>query len=221
MALEASWFEKIGGEFDQPYMKELKAFLIDEKAQKIIYPKGSEWFRAFELTPFDAVKVVILGQDPYHGEEQAHGLAFSVRKSVAIPPSLINIYSELRDDLGIVTPAHGFLESWAKNGVLLLNATLTVQKDSAGSHQNRGWERFTDQAIATISEEKQHVVFMLWGNYAQKKECLIDRAKHLILTAPHPSPRSAHLGFFGCKHFSKANQYLLEHHITPIDWQIV
>ncbi|MDR3162632.1 MAG: uracil-DNA glycosylase [Helicobacteraceae bacterium] len=221
MALEKSWFDQMGGEFSKPYMQELKRFLIGEReAGKFVFPRASLWFRAFELTPFESVKTVILGQDPYHGAGQAHGLAFSVQKGVTIPPSLANVYIELKNDINFTPPDHGFLEKWALEGVLLLNATLSVEKDRAGSHQNRGWEIFTDRAIEALSNRREHLVFMLWGSYAQKKAGLIDIGKHLILKAPHPSPLSAHRGFFGCGHFSKANEYLKRHGITPIEWQL-
>ncbi|MDR2151763.1 MAG: uracil-DNA glycosylase [Helicobacteraceae bacterium] len=220
MALETSWFNQIGSEFEKPYMATLREFLVVEKRSKTIYPRPSEWFKAFELTPFESVKAVILGQDPYHGANQAHGLAFSVQQGVAIPPSLINIYQELNDDLGLPPPNHGNLTAWARNGVLLLNATLTVEANRAGSHQTKGWESFTDAAIAALSQYRQNLVFMLWGSYAAKKRALIDEQKHLILTAPHPSPLSAYRGFFGCKHFSRANSYLVERGIAPIDWRL-
>jgi uracil-DNA glycosylase len=199
----------------------LKRFLRAEKDKhKIIYPHSSNWFHALEATPLDKVKVVILGQDPYHQPGQAHGLCFSVRPGVKLPPSLINIYKELRADLGIEPVTHGCLESWAKQGVLLLNAVLTVEASKANSHEGRGWERFTDKVVATVNEECEHVVFLLWGSYAQKKGAMIDTRRHLVLKAPHPSPLSARRGFFGCHHFSKANAYLQEHGKTPIDWQL-
>ncbi|GHV06752.1 uracil-DNA glycosylase [Campylobacterota bacterium] len=219
--MEASWFAKVGDELTKPYMQELRSFLISQReAGRRIYPLGSQWFRAFDLTPFESVKVVILGQDPYHGEAQAHGLAFSVQNGIAVPPSLHNIYIELQSDVGFTPPQHGFLESWAKEGVLLLNATLTVEANHAGSHQNHGWERFTDECVSALSRERDALVFLLWGSYAQKKRTLIDGSRHLILTAPHPSPLSAYRGFFGCKHFSKANDYLAKHGITPVNWQL-
>ncbi|MDR2639237.1 MAG: uracil-DNA glycosylase [Helicobacteraceae bacterium] len=220
MALETSWFNRIGGEFEKPYMAALREFLVAEKGRKTIYPRPSEWFKAFELTPFESVKAVILGQDPYHGENQAHGLAFSVQRGVAIPPSLINIYQEMKTDLGLNPPNHGNLTAWAQNGVLLLNATLTVEANRAGSHQMKGWESFTDAAIAALSRDRQNIVFMLWGSYAIKKQALIDGKKHLILTAPHPSPLSAYRGFFGCRHFSRANGYLIDCGAKPIDWRL-
>lgn len=221
MALESSWQAIIGEEFDKPYMQELKTFLQNEKgAKKTIFPHSSNWFKAFELTPFETVKVVILGQDPYHGPNQAHGLCFSVQPGVEIPPSLQNIYKELQSDVGFTHPGHGFLEYWARQGVLLLNATLTVEMAKAGSHQNKGWERFTDAAIHALAEKRDHLVFMLWGSYAQKKGAFIDPARHLVLKAPHPSPLSVYRGFYGCRHFSQANSYLSAHGQTPIDWQI-
>lgn len=218
--LEQSWLDVIGAEFDQPYMAQLKKFLQDEKARgKVIYPKGAEIFNAMNTTAFANVKVVIIGQDPYHGPGQAHGLCFSVRKGVAIPPSLINIYKEIETEYGVRMPAHGDLTGWAEQGVLLLNATLTVQHANAGSHQNKGWETFTDAIIRVISEKREHVVFLLWGSYAQRKGALIDRRKHCVLEAPHPSPLSAHRGFFGCGHFKKANEYLVKQGLAPVDWQ--
>ncbi|MDR1451091.1 MAG: uracil-DNA glycosylase [Helicobacteraceae bacterium] len=220
MGLETSWLNRIGGEFEKPYMAALREFLVVEKGRKTIYPRPSEWFKAFELTKFENVKAVILGQDPYHGENQAHGLAFSVQRGVAIPPSLVNIYQEIKNDLGISPPNHGNLTAWAQNGVLLLNATLTVEANRAGSHQMKGWETFTDAAIGALSRDRERLVFMLWGGYAIKKQALIDGRKHLILTAPHPSPLSAYRGFFGCKHFSRANDYLIERGVAPIDWRL-
>jgi uracil-DNA glycosylase len=217
--LEKSWLEVIGSEFDQPYMAKLKQFLQQEKESgRKIYPKGSEIFNALNTTPFDKVRVVIIGQDPYHGEGQAHGLAFSVRKGIATPPSLINIYKEIEAEFGTKRPPHGDLTGWAEQGVLLLNATLTVQHATAGSHQKKGWEDFTDAVIRAVSEKHEHVVFMLWGSYAQKKGAFIDRKKHLVLEAPHPSPLSAHRGFLGCGHFKKANAYLVNHGRSPIRW---
>ncbi|WP_027706969.1 uracil-DNA glycosylase [Zooshikella ganghwensis] len=219
--LEPSWKKVIGGEFNKAYMQQLKAFLVAEKqAGKTIYPKGSEYFQAFSLTPFEEVKVVILGQDPYHGPGQAHGLCFSVRPKVKIPPSLINIYKELQADLGITPPQHGCLEGWAKQGVLLLNSVLTVEQGRAAAHQGRGWEQFTDHAISVLNQSREGVVFMLWGAYAQKKGSYIDTSKHLVLKSVHPSPLSAHRGFLGCKHFSQANHYLQQQGKTPIDWQL-
>jgi len=218
--IEESWLEVLAAEFEQPYFVQLKAFLIEEKRQCTVYPPGSLIFNAFAHTPFEKVKVVILGQDPYHGKGQAHGLSFSVPNGVHPPPSLLNMYKEIQNDLGIVPSTSGNLECWADQGVFLLNATLTVRASTAGSHQNKGWEPFTDKVIQNLSEGREHLVFMLWGNYARAKKILIDRQKHLILEAPHPSPFSASSGFFGCKHFSKANEYLLQHGIEPIDWGV-
>lgn len=217
--LSPSWLTHLEAEFHQPYMQKLRKFLQQEKAMgKIIYPKGDEIFNALNTTGFDRVKVVILGQDPYHGPDQAHGLSFSVRDHVAIPPSLVNIYKEIEQEYGAPPPKSGDLTRWAEQGVLLLNATLTVAQAQAGSHQNKGWEEFTDRIIRLINDQKSHIVFMLWGAYAQKKGAFIDRTRHLVLTAPHPSPLSAHRGFIGCGHFKKANDYLVTHGLTPIEW---
>ncbi len=218
--LEASWLKFLGDEFDQPYMKELRLFLRGEKfKRRVIYPKGDEYFNALNLTPVDKVKVVILGQDPYHGPGQAHGLCFSVAGNVPPPPSLQNIFKEIQADLGINTAfPDGNLTGWANQGVLLLNSVLTVEKHKAASHQGRGWEQFTDKVIEVLSAQRQHCVFLLWGSYAQKKGAVIDTVKHLILKAPHPSPLSAHRGFFGCKHFSACNDYLSETGQVPVDW---
>lgn len=216
--IEESWQIALQSEFTSSYFTELREFLKVEKEGGIIYPPGSRIFAAFNFTPLTAVKVVILGQDPYHGKGQAHGLCFSVPEGIKPPPSLVNIYKELYDDLGISVPNTGNLEKWAKQGVLLLNATLTVRAGEAGSHQGRGWETFTDQVIKTISDLRAGVVFLLWGNYAQAKEELIDQNKHFVLKAPHPSPFSAARGFFGCKHFSKTNQILKELGLDEIDW---
>ena len=217
--IHSSWLKVIGREFEQSYMAQLKQFLREEKAAgKIIYPASSNWFSAFNETPFDQVKVVILGQDPYHGPRQAHGLCFSVLPGVAIPPSLRNMYKELQSDLGIQPPEHGCLTHWSRQGVLLLNATLTVEQGDAGAHQGRGWEQFTDRAVQILNERRQGLVFMLWGSYAQKKGALIDTSKHLVLKAPHPSPLSAYRGFLGCRHFSQANDYLQNRGVVPIDW---
>lgn len=219
--LEESWKAVLGSEFSKPYMQALKTFLSDEKAAgKAIFPAGSEYFRALDLTPIKNVRVVILGQDPYHGANQAHGLCFSVRPGVRVPPSLINIYKELKSDLGIEPPGHGFLEHWAKQGVLLLNSVLTVEESRAASHQGQGWETFTDQVIRAVNEDCEHVVFMLWGAYAQKKAAFVDQSRHLVLKAPHPSPLSAHNGFFGSRPFSKANAYLQANGYQPIDWKL-
>jgi uracil-DNA glycosylase len=221
--LEKSWLNVLAEEFDKSYMKTLKAFLLEEKHRgATVYPKGADIFNALEHTPFDKVKVVILGQDPYHGTGQAHGLSFSVQKGVAIPPSLKNIYKELEADIpGFKTPQHGNLTKWADEGVLLLNATLTVRAHEAGSHQGKGWEIFTDTVISRLSEQREGIVFLLWGRYAQNKSALIDQEKHTVLTAAHPSPFSAYNGFFGCHHFSLANEVLEKDGKLPIDWQIV
>ena len=219
--LHPSWLEPLRGEFEQPYMGELKRFLVEERAKgKSIFPRGGEWFRALDLTPLDQVRVVILGQDPYHGLGQAHGLCFSVQPGVQIPPSLVNIYKEIESDLGIRPARHGFLEHWAKQGVLLLNSVLTVEMGRAASHREKGWERFTDQIIQAINAKDEPVVFMLWGSYAQRKAAFVDPSKHLVLKAPHPSPLSAHGGFFGCRHFSKANAFLESRGLPPIDWAL-
>lgn len=223
--LHQSWLAPLRDEFESPYMQVLRQFLVAERqAGKRIFPKGNEWFRALDLTPLEDVRVVILGQDPYHGEGQAHGLCFSVQPGVRTPPSLVNIYKEMEADLGIPPARHGFLEHWAKQGVLLLNAVLTVQMGMAASHQGRGWERFTDAVIRAINARPEPVVFMLWGSYAQKKAAFVDGVdrggRHLVLKAAHPSPLSAHSGFFGCGHFSKANAFLKAHGQKPIDWQL-
>ncbi len=219
--LDPSWLAVLGDEFEKDYMKQLKAFLLAEKKSgKTIYPAGENWFNALNTTPFDQVKVVILGQDPYHGPGQAHGLCFSVLPGVPAPPSLVNMFQELQKDCGIPISKHGCLQHWAEQGVLLLNAVLTVEHSNANSHQGRGWEHFTDKCIEHLNREREHLVFLLWGSYAQKKGQLIDRNKHLVLRAPHPSPLSAYRGFFGCKHFSKANEYLKQHGEAPIDWAL-
>lgn len=219
--LEPSWLGVLGGEFQLPYMQTLKQFLVQEKqAGKVIYPAGGQIFNALNTTPFESVKVVILGQDPYHGPGQAHGLSFSVPQGVKIPPSLRNIYKEIERDLGLPVPNHGCLQSWAEQGVLLLNATLTVEQAQAGSHQKRGWEQFTDRIVQSLSEQRTGLVFLLWGSYAQKKGRVIDRSKHCVLESVHPSPLSAHRGFLGCGHFSQANQYLQQQGIAPIDWSV-
>ena len=223
--LHEGWKAPLRSEFESPYMADLRAFLVAERAAgKRIFPKGGEWFRALDLTPPEAVRVVILGQDPYHGEGQAHGLCFSVRPGVRVPPSLVNIYKEMETDLGLPRPNHGFLESWAKQGVLLLNAVLTVQMGMAASHQGRGWEKFTDAVIRTVNAKADPVVFMLWGSHAQRKAAAVDSidrgGRHLVLKAPHPSPLSAHSGFFGCGHFSKANAFLEAQGLPPVDWRL-
>ena len=219
--LEDGWRRALAAELASPYMAALRGFLQAELAAgKRIYPERPEYFRALNLTPLQRVRVVILGQDPYHGEGQAHGLAFSVRPGVRIPPSLANVYRELNADLGIPPARHGFLESWARQGVLMLNAVLTVEAGRAASHQRRGWERFTDAVIAQVNAQPHPVVFMLWGNHAQKKAGFVDPARHLILKSPHPSPLSAHAGFLGNRHFSKANAFLTAHGQPPIDWRL-
>jgi uracil-DNA glycosylase len=219
--LEPGWKAQLATEFESASMLALREFLLAEKrAGKVIYPPGPRIFAAFDATPFDAVKVVILGQDPYHGPGQAHGLCFSVPPGVPPPPSLENIFAELARDLGVPRPDHGCLLPWARQGVLLLNAVLTVERGNAGSHQGKGWEAFTDAAIARLDREREYLVFMLWGSYAQAKGRLVDARRHLVLRAPHPSPLSAHRGFIGCGHFSAANQYLQRHGATPIDWRL-
>ena len=217
--IESSWLEVLKDEFQQPYFLEIKKFLLEDKKKYRVFPPGQLIFNAFNLTPFDKVKIVIIGQDPYHGYGQAHGLCFSVPKGVAKPPSLQNIFKELKEDLNINPPEHGDLTGWAKQGVFLLNAILTVRENTPESHRNIGWEKFTNAAIENLSNKKEHLVFMLWGAYAQEKEKLIDNTKHLILKAAHPSPFSANKGFFGCHHFSKANQYLIANNIDPIKWE--
>ena len=216
--MEQSWKEKLAAEFEKPYFLHLVNFIKSEYASHTIYPKGNKIFNAFEKTPFDQVKVVILGQDPYHEPGQAHGLCFSVNEGVPLPPSLQNIYKELEDDLEIPPASSGNLERWAKQGIFLLNATLTVQAHRAGSHQQKGWEEFTDAVIHRIAEEKEHIVFILWGSYAQKKGAFIDPGKHLVLKSPHPSPLSAYRGFFGSKPFSQTNNYLRSLGMDSIEW---
>lgn len=217
--IEDSWKEAVSEEFEKPYFKTLTERVRNAYTSGVpVYPPPKQIFRAFELCSFDAIRVVILGQDPYHGPHQAHGLCFSVEDGTPLPPSLKNIYKELRDDLGAPIPATGNLSGWGKQGVLLLNATLTVHAGIAGSHQGWGWEEFTDAIIKKVSEKSEHVVFLLWGKYAQSKRALIDETKHLVLTAAHPSPLSAHNGFFGCRHFSKTNAYLTEHGKKTISW---
>jgi uracil-DNA glycosylase len=216
--IESSWKKALETEFEKPYFADLSKAVKGSYLSSVVYPAPKNVFNAFSLCPFDQVKVVILGQDPYHGAGQAHGLSFSVPDGVKTPPSLQNIYKEIKSDLGNEVPASGNLERWAKQGVLLLNATLTVEQSKPGSHQGLGWETFTDAVIKTISDQKEHVIFLLWGNFARSKAALIDRSKHLVLEAPHPSPFSAHSGFFGCKHFSKTNKYLTEHDLLEISW---
>ena len=220
--LEPSWLAVLQEEFDKPYMRALKAFLQEQKREgRVIYPPGKDIFNAFNSTPFDRVKVVILGQDPYHGPGQAHGLCFSVLPGVPFPPSLLNIFKEIERNLGVPIPSHGCLQAWAEQGVLLLNATLTVEQGRAGAHQGKGWETFTDKAIEALNRERAGLVFLLWGSYAQKKGALIDKQKHLVLQSAHPSPLSAHRGFLGNSHFSKTNAWLEEQGKTPIDWRVV
>jgi uracil-DNA glycosylase len=223
--LHQSWLEPLREEFASPYMQSLRAFLTAEKeAGKKVFPKGGEWFAALDLTPLDQVRIVILGQDPYHGLGQAHGLCFSVRPGVQPPPSLVNVYKELASDLGVRPARHGFLEHWARQGVLLLNSVLTVEMGRAASHRERGWERFTDAVVRLVAARPDPVVFMLWGSYAQKKAAFVKSVEqgghHLVLKAPHPSPLSAHAGFFGCRHFSRANAFLVARGLAPIDWTL-
>ena len=219
--LDDSWLSELQGEFEQPYMQQLRAFLQQEKAAgKTVFPPGPLVFNALNSTPLDQVRVVIIGQDPYHGPGQAHGLSFSVPPGVRTPPSLQNIFKEIHRDLGLPIPPHGCLQSWAEQGVLLLNAVLTVEQAQAGSHAKRGWERFTSKVIEIINARREHCVFLLWGSYAQRKGEQIDRQRHCVLTSVHPSPLSAHRGFIGNGHFSAANQYLVEHGLTPIDWSL-
>ena len=221
LRLEASWRDHLAPEFQQDYMRQLRQFLLERKrAGATVYPPGPEIFAALDSTPFDEVRVVVLGQDPYHGPGQAHGLCFSVRPGVPVPPSLKNIYQEIESDLGISPPNHGDLRHWARQGVLLLNAVLTVERGRAGAHQGKGWERFTDRIVDELNREREGLVFMLWGSYAQKKGASIDAGRHLVLRAPHPSPLSAHRGFFGCRHFSRANDYLRDNGAAPIDWSL-
>ena len=218
--IDKSWFSALKDEFEKPYFKQLKSFLVQEKQSVRVFPPGSLVFAAFNYTPFDQLKVVIIGQDPYHGFGQANGLCFSVSDGIRKPPSLVNIFKEIQDDLGIPIPESGNLENWAKQGVLLLNATLTVREAQAGSHHGKGWEQFTDKVIKTISDEKTGIIFLLWGNFAKAKEALIDTSKHIVLSSPHPSPL-ARGGFFGCKHFSKTNEILEKQGKTPINWKTV
>lgn len=216
--IEDSWKQRLQGEFDKPYFENLTRYVRSEYAVGAVYPPGAQMFAAFDACPFDKVRVVILGQDPYHEPGQAHGLCFSVNDGVAFPPSLVNIFKEIADDLGKPVPTSGNLMRWAEQGVLLLNATLTVRAHQAGSHQNKGWETFTDAVIHRLAEEREHIVFILWGSYAQRKGAFIDRNRHLVLQSPHPSPLSAYRGFFGNKHFSRANAYLQQNGYEPIDW---
>ena len=216
--MEASWHEQLATEFSQPYFEQLVAFVRNEYASGTCYPPGGQIFNAFNTTPFYAVKVVLLGQDPYHEPGQAHGLCFSVNDGVPLPPSLRNIYAEIQAEMGTPPPVSGNLMRWAAQGVLLLNATLTVRRGQAGSHQNHGWEQFTDAAIRALATQREHLVFLLWGAYAGRKASFIDAQRHLVLTSPHPSPLSAHRGFFGNHHFQLCNDYLTQHGITPIQW---
>jgi uracil-DNA glycosylase len=216
--IASSWKSLLSSEFQKPYFLQLIDFVKSEYQQNTVYPPGKEIFRAFDKCDFEQVKVVIIGQDPYHGAGQANGLCFSVRPEIRMPPSLVNIFKEISADIGKPLPSSGDLERWAEQGVLLLNATLTVRAASPGSHQNKGWEDFTDAIIKMISDQRENLVFLLWGAYAQKKGSIIDRNKHLVLMSAHPSPFSAHSGFFGCKHFSKANAYLKSKGLTEIDW---
>lgn len=216
--IDESWRERLQSEFDAPYFAQLTDFVRHEYATTRVYPPGSQMFAAFDACPFDKVKVVILGQDPYHEPGQAHGLCFSVNDGVPFPPSLQNIFKEIHDDIGTPVPMSGDLTRWANQGVLLLNATLTVRAHQAGSHQNKGWEQFTDAAIHRLAQERENLVFILWGSYAQRKGEFIDRSRHLVLQSPHPSPLSAHRGFFGNRHFSRTNEYLTAHGIEPILW---
>lgn len=219
---ELTWTDILSAEKQQDYFKEVLAFVESERARgKTIYPPNNEVFNSLAFTPFSRVKVVIIGQDPYHGPQKAHGLCFSVKPPTPPPPSLVNIFLELKNDLGIQRPCHGNLEAWARQGVLLLNAVLTVEEGKPGSHANKGWERFTSKIIEELNTRKEHLVFLLWGAYAQKKAECVDRSRHLVLTAPHPSPLSAHRGFLGCKHFSQANAYLAQNGLEPIDWSLL
>ncbi len=219
-AIENDWLTAIGKEFRQPYYKELYEFVRAEYGRYMIYPNADDIFNAFHFTPLSEVKVVILGQDPYHNEGQAHGLCFSVKPEVEIPPSLVNIYTELKDDLGCYIPNHGYLEKWARQGVLLLNTVLTVRAHQANSHQGKGWEQFTDAVIQAVNTQDRPIVFLLWGRPAQMKRSMLNNPRHLILEAPHPSPLSAFRGFMGCRHFSQANEFLKKNGVEPIDWQI-
>ncbi len=221
LKIEESWKNQIGSEFNKTYMLNLKKFLIQEAEKgKVIYPNGNNIFSAFNETSFDNVKAVIIGQDPYHGPSQAHGMCFSVKPGIKPPPSLKNIYKELQADIGFKAPSHGYLLSWAEQGVLLLNTVLTVERAQAGSHRGKGWEQFTDEVIRVLNSKKENLVFFLWGSPAQKKGSIIDQNKHFVLKSVHPSPLSAHRGFLGCRHFSKANEFLSSKGIDPIEWQL-
>ena len=219
-AITNDWLEAVGEEFKKDYYKDLYQFVKEEYSKCVVYPKSEDIFNAFHFTPLSQVKVVIIGQDPYHNVNQAHGLCFSVKPEVEVPPSLVNIYQELHDDLGCEIPNNGYLEKWAKQGVLMLNTVLTVRAHQAGSHQGKGWEKFTDAVIEAVNKEDRPIVFLLWGKPAQAKKKMLNNPKHLILEAPHPSPLSAYRGFFGCKHFSQTNNFLQEHGLETIDWQI-
>ena len=214
------WNPVLRGELTKPYWRELQRFVAGERARYTVFPPDPDVFAALHLTPYDTTRVVILGQDPYHGPRQAHGLCFSVPRGVSVPPSLANIYTELRSDLGIATPPHGNLEAWARQGVLLLNATLTVRAGQAGSHQGKGWELFTDEVLRRVNAKEQRVVFILWGTYARKKKALLDLDRHIVIESPHPSPLSAHNGFFGSRPFSRANAALVDAGLDPIDWTL-
>jgi uracil-DNA glycosylase len=219
--LHPEWLDALATEFEQDYMKQLRAFLLERSgAGAVIYPPGRQIFNALDSTPLSQVKVVILGQDPYHGPGQAHGLCFSVQPGVPAPPSLVNVFKEIQADLGLPVPEHGHLQAWAERGVLLLNAVLTVERGNAGAHQGKGWERFTDAVVRAVNERLDNVAFLLWGSQAQKKGAGIDKGRHLVLKAPHPSPLSAHRGFLGCRHFSKANQWLESRGVEPVDWRL-
>jgi uracil-DNA glycosylase len=220
LPIEDSWIELLEEEFNKSYFRELWDFIVNDQSQSVIYPPENQIYAAFQHTSFHKVKVVLLGQDPYHGPAQAHGLCFSVPEGIVPPPSLVNIFKELKEDTGIPVPTHGNLTKWAQQGVLLLNTTLTVRANHAGSHQKKGWEVFTDRVIETLSKNGNPKVFLLWGNYAQQKSVLIDKKKHLVLKTVHPSPLSAYRGFFGCRHFSKTNEFLISHNLSPIDWNI-
>ena len=219
--LNESWLTPLQPEFDAPYMQALRSFLVSEReAGKLIYPKASEWFAALDLTPLNKTRVVLLGQDPYHGEGQAHGLCFSVRGGVKPPPSLVNIYKEMQSDLGLPPPRHGNLQSWAEQGVLLLNSVLTVEAGRAASHQGKGWEQFTDAIIRLLNQQPRPIVFILWGSYAQKKGAMVDRSRHLVIASAHPSPLSAHNGFLGSKPFSQTNEFLRKNGEPEINWEL-
>ena len=221
ISLHPEWLKVLQPEFDQPYMADLRAFLLERsRAGATIYPPGKQIFSALDSTPLSKVRVVILGQDPYHGPGQAHGLCFSVQPGVRPPPSLVNIFKEIQQDLGLPVPSHGHLQAWAERGVLLLNAVLTVERGQAGAHQGKGWERFTDAVVDAVNRHCERVAFLLWGSHAQRKGANIDGSRHLVLKAPHPSPLSAHRGFFGCKHFSQANQWLESRDVAPVDWAL-